>query len=165
MPNRLSIQAEPNSSSEHRCRAAFTLLELAVVMAVLSVVAVAATSMLGSRESVSSLQSRQEAELLASAIRTARTVAIAEGTNVRLQALPRGAQIVGFRLVADASGLVQADHTFPTEISTTWSANELLFTPMGTSTQLLQVDVSGSRATWTATQTSATGQTSVTRTR
>lgn len=146
-------------------RAAFTLLELAVVMAVLSVVAVAATSMLGSRESVSSLQSRQEAELLASAIRTAHTVAIAEGTNVRLQAIPNGRQIVGFRLVADGIGVIQADHAFPSEVSCTWSANELTFGPTGTSTQLLQVGISGARATWTATQTSATGQTLVTRTR
>lgn len=159
MPNRI------RNNIQHRSRAAFTLLELAVVMAVLSVVAVAATSMLGGRESVSSLQARQEAELLASAIRTAHTVAIAEGTNVRLQAIPSGRQIVGFRLVADGLGPIQADHDFPNEVSTTWSANELLFTPTGTSNQLLQVGVSGSRATWTAAQTSVTGQTSVTRTR
>jgi prepilin-type N-terminal cleavage/methylation domain-containing protein len=152
----------PNQSTQmlRHSRPAFTLLELTVVMAVLGVVAIAATSMLGSRNIVGSLAARQQAELLASTLRTARTSAIA-GQQPITVALHRDAQLgLGYRtaLASDPNILLQPIHYFPEGLVVGWSSPAIIFQPYGMSDRSLSVTITGSAATWNLDVRSASGQ-------
>lgn len=147
-------------------RAAFTLLELTVVMAVLGLVAVAASSMLGSKDIVDSLQARQQAQVLATALRSARTTAIAAGASVRVQAIFDRRNVVGFRTVWDASPsqVLQAEHIFPDALQIRWSDAAIVFAPTGMSVRPLTATITGSQSSWTLDVPSGSGQVSMTRT-
>ncbi len=142
---------------------AFTLLELAVVMAVLGVVAVAASSMLGSRSVVASLQAREDAQILASALRTARNSAIANGSNVRVTAIQSGGQTLGFQTTTDSSPALklQPDHYFADSLKVSWSTGGIVFLPAGMTDRSLSVSVSSASVTWILDVRSASGQVTV----
>jgi prepilin-type N-terminal cleavage/methylation domain-containing protein len=143
-----------------RSRSAFTLLELTVVMAVLGVVAVAASSMLGSHTIVGTLAARQQAELLASTLRTARSSAIAGQQPVSV-AVHRDARLgIGYRtaLASDPNGLLQPVHYLPEGVIVEWSSPEIVFQPYGMSDRSLSVSITGSASIWVLDVRSASGQ-------
>jgi len=150
---------------EHRRRPAFSLLELAVVMAVLGVIAVAATSMRGSTQVVASLEARQEAQHLAAAFRTARATAIARTTNVHIQAVRSGRTIAGFQTLVNGTQVIQPEHRFGNSTQVSWSSPEIVFLPTGMTDRSLTISIVGQRATWQVQVLSASGQVSVVRRR
>jgi len=143
-----------------RSRSAFTLLELTVVMAVLGVVAVAASSMLSSHTIAGTLAARQQAELLASTLRLARSSAIAGQQPVSV-AVHRDARLgIGYRtaLASDPNLLLQPIHYLPEGVTVEWSSPAIVFQPYGMSDRSLSVSIRGSRSTWILDVHSAAGQ-------
>lgn len=146
-------------------RLGFTLLELTVVLAVLGVVGIVATSMLHGSRVIQSLEARQEAQHLGAALRSARAGAIAEATPVRLQVLREGRSVVGFQTLADRTGVLQPQHRFGPRQDVEWSSPEIVFMPTGMSDRSLTVTITGENSTWVVEVLSASGQVSITRTR
>jgi prepilin-type N-terminal cleavage/methylation domain-containing protein len=143
-----------------RASKAFTLLELTVVMAVLGLIAVAATTMLGSKPVVDSLKAKQEAQLLAGALRTARTTAIANGAAVRIGSIQGMRGVVGYRLTFDSmpNVLLQPDYHFPEPLECRWSAPNLVFFSTGMTDQSLAIEIGTPATLWQVEVLSASGQ-------
>ncbi len=141
----------------------FTLIELAVVMAVLGAIAIAATSMFGSSGAVESLRAREEAHVFSQALRTARSTAIASGANMRIEAIFDDGRIAGFRTISEASPkeLAQPDHYFAGSLKTDWSTKEITFFPSGMADNSLEVVLASELSTWILEMRSASGQVTV----
>jgi type II secretion system protein H len=143
-------------------RSAFTLLELMVVLAVMGAIAASVTAF-DARRVVVSMESRQQAQVLVSALRLARTTAIASGRSVRLTKLSRSVQHAsydGFGLAFDDTPDIplQPDIFFPSSVKVGWSAAKLVFSPAGMSDRSLQIEVAGGNTHWLVEVLSASGQ-------
>lgn len=147
-----------NGSEKVFGRSAFTLMELMVVMSVLGVIAVAASSMLGSASVVSSLAAKQESQHMVAAMRAARATAIANGSKVLVQCVAEGRDIVGFQLIDGATGVLQPVHRFGEHVQSQWSDKEIVFLPTGMADKSLKISFEAESSAWVATVLSASGQ-------
>jgi type II secretion system protein H len=145
------------SDDERRPAAGFTLMELVVVIALLGVLAVAATPMLNGRRVVSTLDGKQTAELLVSNLRMARTTAIMNGAPVYLITDREGFGVL------DANGQpLQPRHLYAPDLQVTWSVSTIAFQPTGMSDLSLQVRIANAIRQWSINVLSASGQVSMT---
>jgi Tfp pilus assembly protein FimT len=116
--------------------------------------------MLGSHTIAGTLAARQQAELLASTMRLARSSAIAAQQPVSV-AVHRDARLgIGYRtaLASDPNALLQPVHYLPEGINVEWSSPAIVFQPYGMSDHSLTVSISGSTSTWSLNVLSASGQ-------
>lgn len=145
-------------------RRAFTLIELAVVMAVLGVVALAASSMLGARTVVGALNARQEAEVLSATLRTARATAIASQMPIRVAAF-RDSLGTGYTITPENNSalLLQPIQYLPPALDVTWSAASVVFYPTGMCDNSLSVTLSHEVTQWVLDVRSASGQVTLTK--
>ncbi len=155
----------PRSPVPQLDRLGYTLMELTVVMALLGLIAVAATSMLGSSRVTSSLLAQQEARHLQSALRTARATAISNSTGVQLQAVVQGSSVRGFRTTSSVGQILQPEHSFPEQLQVRWSAPAVVFDPTGMSSVALQAEIESESALWELVLFPGSGQTTLTRIR
>ncbi len=129
-------------------------MELVVVMSLLGLIAVVSTSMLVGPNVIQSMAAREEAELLKTTFRLARTTAITNGSEIRCTALSQG----GYR-VTDARGeLLQPEHVFASESVSKWSDDSLVFLPSGMSDRSLSVVFVDATRSWQVDVLSGSGQ-------
>jgi Tfp pilus assembly protein FimT len=129
-------------------------MELMVVMSLIGLIAVVSTSMLIGPNVVQSLAAREEAELFKTTLRLARTTAITNGSEVRIESLNQG----GYR-VTDANGsLLQPEHRFAANSRVRWSDNSIAFQPSGMSDHSLSVVFMAAVRTWQVDVLSGSGQ-------
>ena len=144
-------------------RQGFTLIELTVVMAVLGVIAVAATSVFSGRRVIASVSAKQEAELLATTLRMARLQAVASGVPQRLMVQMNGRSAIGYHTAS--ADLVAASRLFPNAMESRWSSQVVDFLPDGTANPSLTVALSAEAGNeWTVELFSASGQVLITKT-
>ena len=141
-------------------RSAFTLVELAVVMAVIGGIAVVAVSMTGNRQVLDSLAARQQAAEVASTLRFARTAAVANNSDVQIEAMRSGRRISGLRVITGATPieLVGPLQEFPETLDVQWSVNQITFHPSGMADRSLQIEFSDAKATWRVQVLAGSGQ-------
>lgn len=155
----------PTSKTPWATHRAYTLLELTVVLALLGVVAIAASSLTNSSRIVGTVHGAEEARHLVAALRDARTQAVMRTTQVRLRAIHQGADVIGFATESDSSGTLQPDYYFPERLQIRWNASEIVFSPTGMSDVSLAVEIESEDSEWTVTVFSASGQTTMQRVR
>ncbi len=137
-------------------RRAFTLLELTVVMAVLGGIAVAAATMMNGRQVVSTVTSKQTAELLVATLRMARTTAILHGAPVQVVS-----DDTGFCIYDSAGQLLYPKHLYAPELQVSWSSSNLAFQPTGMTDHSLQISLVNDVKQWRIDVLSASGQVSL----
>ncbi|MCA9134598.1 MAG: GspH/FimT family pseudopilin [Planctomycetales bacterium] len=145
-------------------RPAFSLLEVLAGLTLLAFLSMAATGFQG-RRMASSLHARQEAMQLNTALRAARTTAVASGQAVRVERVEQvrqGEKCSGYRTVFDAqpTTLLQPDHFFPasTRLNVDWSKQQIVFLPTGSTTQSLTVALHDGESGWAVEVLSALGR-------
>ncbi len=155
----------PRGSCRKRSEQGFTLIELAVVLAVLGVVAVAATSMKSGARVVASIKSEQEARLLSQAFRTARITAIATSQPVRLRVIRDQREFIGFQTLSDVGRQdpLQPDHFFAGSLSVRWSESDVVFYSTGMTDRSATVSIQGEDSSWRVDLVQASGQAIVTK--
>lgn len=143
----------------------FTLLELTVVMAVLGVVALAASSMLSSSRVLTGLNARQAAEELSASLRTARATAISsqQPISVWLAVDPQLGTGYHLTLASDPNVVLQPVRYFPPQVVVQWSSPAITFQPTGMSDRSLTATVVSPGSSWLLDIRSASGQVTLTK--
>ncbi|MEZ6136911.1 MAG: GspH/FimT family pseudopilin [Pirellulaceae bacterium] len=139
---------------------AFTLVELVVVLALLGVVAVASTSMLGGARVVGSVRAGQESQVLMQTLRMARATAISSFVSVQVETIVEGRTVVGYRVLDPTGQLVGREYRFEPSVATNWSTSAVTFMPTGATNTSLTVSFRGDSADWVVDLLSASGQVS-----
>ncbi len=141
----------------------FSLIELICVLVVIGVMATAVGSMRTSPKLVERLRVKQEAEYVGSALRSARTTAIASGQPVRLDWYQSGSQTGFATYVAGATKAMQPpNHTFPQGVKSEWSNRSVTFQPDGSTDRSLAILLASPDAMGVIELLSASGQVLVT---
>ncbi len=129
---------------QRRSRSAFTLLELVVVLSVLGVLAAAVASFSPSPYLAQRLGAKQETQYLLSALRAARSTAIATAQPVEMDWIQGKENILLSTHVSGYSSDRQPPaHFFPSYLKMDWSSSRLTFQPDGSSDRSLTMVVAG----------------------
>ncbi len=144
-------------------QAGFTLIEVLCVLAVIGVMAVAIGSMRTSPEMVERLRVKQEAQYVSSALRAARTTAIANGLPVRMDWYQSGSETGFTTYVEGATKESQPPyHRFPAGLKSEWSSRGVIFQPDGSTDTSLSIVLASSTSAGLIELRSASGQVNVT---